>query len=59
MIATRIPQEGKIMVTVGSLFNQLLHHFPPTEFASLVKKHSAERAAKDVTLQSVSYGFAR
>src|SRR5579864_109828 len=34
------------MVQVASLFNQLLHHFPRLEFAGLVKKHRAERAAK-------------
>jgi len=34
------------MVQVASLFNQLLHHFPRLEFAGLVKKHEAERAAK-------------
>jgi Domain of unknown function (DUF4372)/Transposase DDE domain len=34
------------MVQVASLFNQLLHHFPRLEFAALVKKHRAERAAK-------------
>ena len=34
------------MVQVASLFNQLLHHFPRWEFAGLVKKHKAERAAK-------------
>jgi len=34
------------MVQAASLFNQLLQHFPRTEFASLVKKHLAERAAK-------------
>ena len=34
------------MVQVASLFNQLLQHFPRTEFAALVKKHAAERAAK-------------
>jgi hypothetical protein len=34
------------MVQAASLFNQLLQHFPRTEFASLVKKHQAERAAK-------------
>ena len=34
------------MVQVASLFNQLLHHFPRLEFAALVKKHQAERAAK-------------
>lgn len=34
------------MLQAASLFNQLLHHFPRTEFAALVKKHAAERAAK-------------
>jgi hypothetical protein len=34
------------MVQVASLFNQLLHHFPRLEFAGLVKKHRAQRAAK-------------
>lgn len=34
------------MVATASLFSQLLRHFPRTEFASLVKKHGAERAAK-------------
>jgi hypothetical protein len=34
------------MVQVASLFNQLLHHFSRLEFATLVKKHKAERAAK-------------
>jgi len=37
------------MVQVASLFNQLLHHFPRTEFAALVKRHGAERAAKGFT----------
>ena len=37
------------MVQAASLFNQLLQHFPRTEFASLVKKHRAERAAKGFT----------
>jgi hypothetical protein len=37
------------MVQAASLFNQLLQHFPGTEFASLVKKHQAERAAKGFT----------
>jgi hypothetical protein len=37
------------MVQVASLFNQLLQHFPRTEFAALVRKHSAERAAKGFT----------
>jgi len=34
------------MVQAMSLFNQLLQHFPVLEFAGLVKKHDAERAAK-------------
>jgi hypothetical protein len=34
------------MVQAMSLFNQLLRHFPVLEFAGLVKKHDAERAAK-------------
>ena len=34
------------MVQAMSLFNQLLQHFPVLEFAALVKKHNAERAAK-------------
>jgi len=34
------------MVQVASLFNQLLQHFPRTEFAAMVRKHSAERRAK-------------
>jgi hypothetical protein len=34
------------MVQAMSLFNQLLQHFPVPEFAALVKKHNAERAAK-------------
>jgi DDE family transposase/uncharacterized protein DUF4372 len=34
------------MVQAMSLFNQLLQHFPSLEFAALVKKHGAERAAK-------------
>ena len=37
------------MVQVASLFNQLLQHFPRTEFAALVKKHGAEHAAKGFT----------
>ena len=37
------------MVQVASLFNQLLQHFPRTEFAALVKKHGGERAAKGFT----------
>ncbi len=42
-------KEGKTIVTVASLFNQLLQHFPRTEFAALAKKHDAERAAKGFT----------
>src|SRR5947199_10658591 len=34
------------MVQAASLFNQLLQHFPRTEFGALVKKHTAERCAK-------------
>ena len=34
------------MLQAASRFNQLLQHFPRTEFASLVEKHRAERAAK-------------
>lgn len=48
-LATRIPQEGRLMVQAASLFNQELQHFPRTEFSGLVKKHSAERAAKGFT----------
>ena len=42
-------KEGKTIVQVASLFNQLLQHFPRTEFAAVVKKHSGERAAKGFT----------
>jgi len=34
------------MVQVASLFNQLLQHFPRTEFGALIKKNNAERGAK-------------
>ena len=37
------------MVPVASLFNQLLKHFPRTEFASLVRRHGAERRTKGFT----------
>jgi hypothetical protein len=37
------------MICTASLFSQLLGQFPRTEFASLVKKHSAERGAKGFT----------
>lgn len=39
-------KEGKAIIQVASLFNQLLQHFPRTEFGALVKKHDAEKAAK-------------
>jgi len=47
------------MVQAASLFNQLLQHFPRTEFASLVKRHQAERDAKGFTCwtQFVSMTF--
>ena len=45
-LAEHCPQEGNTIVQVASLFNQLLQHFPRTEFASLVNKHAAERDAK-------------
>jgi hypothetical protein len=37
------------MVKVASLFSQILHHFPRSEFAALVKKHQAESHAKGFT----------
>ena len=47
------------MLQSASLFNQLLDHFPRTEFAALVKQHGAERAAKGFTCwtQFVSMTF--
>jgi hypothetical protein len=42
-------RRAQIIVQAASLFNQLLQHFPRTEFAALVKKHNAERAAKGFT----------
>jgi uncharacterized protein DUF4372/DDE family transposase len=45
-------KEGKTIVQVASLFNQLLQHFPRTEFAALVKKRDAERGAKGFTCWS-------
>jgi hypothetical protein len=42
-------KEGIVMVQAASLFNQLLQHFPRTEFASLVQQHLAEHAAKGFT----------
>ena len=44
--AERPHKEGTAIIQVASLFNQLLQHFPRTEFASLVKKNGAERCAK-------------
>jgi hypothetical protein len=44
--AERPHKEGTAIIQVASLFNQLLQHFPRTEFASLVKKSDAERCAK-------------
>jgi len=37
------------MVLTASLFNQLLHHFPRTEFGALVKETKAERHARGFT----------
>ena len=37
------------MIKATSLFSQLLHHFPRTEFAELVAKHQAERGSKGFT----------
>ena len=37
------------MIRSASLFSQLLRHFPRFEFASLVRKHGAERNAKGFT----------
>lgn len=34
------------MLKTASLFSQIIHHFPRHQFASLVKKHGAERHAK-------------
>ena len=39
-------RRAQTIVQAASLFNQLLQHFPRTEFAALVKKHGAERSAK-------------
>jgi uncharacterized protein DUF4372 len=37
------------MVLTASLFNQLLHHFPRTEFGALVRTTKAERHARGFT----------
>src|ERR1035437_7369837 len=42
-------KEGIVMVQAASLFNQLLHHFLRTEFASLVQDRQAERNSKGFT----------
>src|SRR3954464_2645050 len=42
-------RRAQTIVQAASLFNQLLQHFPRTEFGALVKKHAAERAAKGFT----------
>jgi Domain of unknown function (DUF4372)/Transposase DDE domain len=42
-------RRAQTIVQVASLFNQLLQHFPRTEFSALVKKHNAEYAAKGFT----------
>ncbi len=42
-------RRAQTIVQAASLFNQLLQRFPRTEFAALVKKHGAERAAKGFT----------
>jgi hypothetical protein len=44
--AERTQKEGTAIIQVASLFNQLLQHFPRTEFGMLVKKNNAERGAK-------------
>src|SRR6476619_6382606 len=45
----RPQKEGKDMVQTASLFNQLLQHFPRTEFGALVKQTKAERHARGFT----------
>jgi len=42
-------RRAQTIVQAASLFNQLLQHFPRTEFAALVKRHNAERAATGFT----------
>jgi hypothetical protein len=44
--AERPHKEGTAIIQVASLFNQLLQHFPRSEFGMLVKKNYAERCAK-------------
>src|SRR2546421_10341955 len=45
-LARRTHKEGKAIIQVASLFNQLLQHFPRTEFGALVRENNAERCAK-------------
>jgi hypothetical protein len=45
----RPQKEGNDMVQTASLFNQLLQHFPRTEFGALVKQTKAERHARGFT----------
>ena len=40
------------MLQAASLFNQLLQHFPRTEFASLVKEHQAERIKQHLRIKA-------
>ncbi|MGH9343922.1 MAG: IS4 family transposase [Terriglobia bacterium] len=58
-ILHRIAKEEGTPIIQASLFNQLLQHFPRTEFGALVKKHKAERCAKgfDCWTQLVSMLF--
>jgi Domain of unknown function (DUF4372)/Transposase DDE domain len=50
IFAERHPHgRAQTIVQAASLFNQLLQHFPRTEFAALVKKHNAEHASKGFT----------
>jgi hypothetical protein len=44
--ALNAQEEGNPIVQAASLFNQLLQHFPRSEFAALIRKHGAERSAK-------------
>jgi hypothetical protein len=47
-------KEGTAIIQVASLFNQLLQHFPRTEFASLVKKNNAERCDPPICTKNCS-----
>jgi len=39
-------RKAKAIIQVASLFNQLLQHFPRTEFGALVKEKQCRRCAK-------------